>query len=158
MSQPTRDENKRSIDQLFLTCFNQGDLAQLDRLVAPEYIDPQSHEHGPAAFRTVMTRLRGAFPDIRYHLDDVVAEDERVAVRWHWTGTHTGPFRTFAPTGKTVSSTGAGVFRLKDGKIVAAVLETDRLGFLQQIGVLPDNVGGAPPPPPARLPRGSLPC
>ena len=91
-----------------------------------------------------MVGLRTAFPDIHYTLDDVVAEGDRVAVRWHWTGTHKAPFRAFPATGKAVTNPGTGIFRFQDGKIVAAALETDRLGFLEQIGVVPPNVGLGP--------------
>lgn len=63
-----------------------------------------------------------------------------------WTGTHRGPFRGFPVTGKAVSNPGAGFFRLEGGKIVAGVLDTDRLGFLEQIGVVSEGVGLGPRP------------
>jgi predicted ester cyclase len=84
-----------------------------------------------------MTRLRGAFPDLHYTVEDVVADGDRVAVRWHWTGTHQGAFRGIAATQRAVTNNGLAIFRLRDGRIVAATLETDRLGFLQAIGVVP---------------------
>ena len=147
MSDQTRDENKRNVEKLFETCFNQGDLGLLDQLVAPDYVGPRG-DKGPAGFRGIVVGLRTAFPDIHYTVDDVVAEGDRVAVRWHWTGTHKAPFRAFAATGQDVSNPGIGIFRFKDGKIVAAALETDRLGFLEQIGVVPANVGLGPAPAP----------
>jgi len=152
MSDQTQDQNKRSIERLFDAGFNQGDLALVDQLVGPEYVGPQG-EKGPAGFRGIVVGLRTGFPDIHYTIDDLVVEGDRVAVRWHWTGTHSGAFRAFPATGKTFSNPGVGIFRFKDGKIVAAVLETDRLGFLQQMGAVPANVGAGPrpsPPPAAR--------
>jgi steroid delta-isomerase-like uncharacterized protein len=140
-----RDENKRHVDKLFDTCFNQGDLGLLEELVAPDYVGPQG-DKGPAGFRAIVVGLRTAFPDIHYTIDEVVADNERVAVRWHWTGTHKAAFRTYAATGKTMSNTGTGIFRFRDGKIVSAALETDRLGFLQQIGAVPESVGRPPAP------------
>jgi steroid delta-isomerase-like uncharacterized protein len=148
MSAETRDENKRSVEKLFDT-FNQGDLATIDGLVSPEYVGPQG-DKGPAGFRAVVVGLRNAFPDLHYTVDELVAEGDRVAVRWHWTGTHRGQFRVFPATGKPVTNPGVGIFRLEHGKIVAAMLETDRLGFLQQIGAVPENAGGGPPPRPSR--------
>ncbi|MFL5307283.1 MAG: ester cyclase [Polyangia bacterium] len=144
MSEQSRDENKRSVTRLFET-FNNADLASIDGLVGPDYVGAQG-DKGPAGFKTVVVGLRAAFPDLRYTVDDVVAEGDQVAVRWHWTGTHRGPFRGFPPTEKTVTNSGAGIFRLNGGKIVAAVLETDRLGFLEQIGVVPQGVGRGPRP------------
>jgi predicted ester cyclase len=137
-----RDQNKKNVEKLFAT-FGNGDLAALEPLVAPEYVGPQG-DKGPAGFRAVVVGLRGAFPDIHYTVDEMVAEGESVAVRWHWTGTHRGQFRGYAPTGKAVSNSGSGIFRFQDDKVVSAGLETDRLGFLQQIGAVPENVGLGP--------------
>ena len=147
MPDQTRDENKRSVEKLFDDCFNRGNVGLLDQMVAPEYVGPQGAT-GPAGFRGVVLGLRTAFPDIHYTIDDLVGEGDRVAVRWHWTGTHKGPFRTFPPSGKSFTNPGLAIFKFKDGKIVAAALETDRLGFLQQIGAGPANVGAGPPSPP----------
>jgi steroid delta-isomerase-like uncharacterized protein len=147
MSDQTRDQNRRNVEKLFDT-FNHGDLGPIDELVSPDYVGPQG-DRGPASFRGTVLGLHTAFPDIHYTLDDVVAESDRVAVRWHWTGTHKGPFRAYPATGRSISNSGAGIFRLKDGKIVGAALETDRLGFLQQVGAVPENVGLGPRPTPA---------
>ena len=147
MSEQIQQQNRRNVERLFET-FNHDDLGPLDQLVAPEYVGPQGHK-GPAGFGGVMHVLRAAFPDLRYTIDEVVADGDRVAVRWHWTGTHQAPFRGFPATGRSVSNSGTGIFRLVDGKVVAAGLETDRLGFLQQIGVVPENIGLGPRPPSA---------
>jgi len=155
MSDQIRDQNKKNVEKLFET-FGTGDLATLEALVAPEYVGPQG-DKGPAGFRAVMAGLRAAFPDIRYTVDEMVAEGNSVAVRWHWNGTHRGPFRAYPPTGKAVSNSGSGIFRFQDDKVVSAGLETDRLGFLQQIGAVAENVGlgpraGSPTPPSAAAP------
>jgi steroid delta-isomerase-like uncharacterized protein len=149
-SQATRDENKQKVQALFET-FNQGDLGRIDALVGPSYVGAQG-DRGPAGFRAVVVGLRSAFPDLHYTVDDLVAEGDAVAVRWHWTGTHRAPFRAFPATGKAVSNSGSGIFHFKDGRIDAAALETDRLGFLEQIGAVPANVGRGPQPaaPPAQ--------
>jgi len=144
MSTESSNDNKRNVQDLFET-FNRGDLSQVDALVAPEYVGAQG-DRGPAGFKAVVVGLRAAFPDLHYTIDDLVADGDRVAVRWHWTGTHRGPFRGFPPTGKTVSNSGTGIFTVRQGKIVAANLETDRLGFLEQIGVVPEGVGRGPRP------------
>lgn len=133
------DDNRRKVTMLF-EAFNDGGLDVVDELVGPGYVGAQG-EAGPAGFKAVVAQLRAAFPDIHYTLDDVVAEGDRVAVRWHWTGTHRGVFRGFPATGRTITNSGAGVFRLQDGKIVTAVLETDRLGFLEHIGAVPAGIG-----------------
>jgi steroid delta-isomerase-like uncharacterized protein len=139
MPDPTRDDNKRNVAKLFENCFNLGDLGVLDELISPEYVGVQG-ARGPAGFKEIVVGLKSAFPDIHYTVEDVVAENDKVAVRWHWSGTHQAPFRSFPATHKAVSNTGTGIFRLEGGKIVAATLETDRLGFLQQVGAVPADV------------------
>jgi steroid delta-isomerase-like uncharacterized protein len=131
-------ENKTIVRRLFEEGLNRDDASVLETLVASEYVDGAG-ERGPAAFAQVMVRLRGAFPDLHYVIDHLLAEDDAVAIRWHWTGVHRGAFRGIAPTGRSLSNSGAAVFRVRDGKIVSAALETDRLGFLQAIGVVPPN-------------------
>jgi steroid delta-isomerase-like uncharacterized protein len=140
----TASENQHQIAELFET-FNHDDLSALDRLVSPDYLAPQGGQ-GPAGFRQIIVGLRDAFPDLHYTIDDAFADADKVAVRWHWTGTHRGPFRGFPPTGAAVSNSGTGIFRCRGGKIVAADIETDRLGFLEQIGAVPKNVGLGPRP------------
>jgi predicted ester cyclase len=126
------------VRQLFEEGLNRAQEAVIERLVGAEYVDAAG-ERGPNAFKQVMTRLHTACPDLTYVIDDMLSEGDRVAVRWHWTGTHRGPFRNIAPTERSLTNTGTAIFRVRDGKIVGAALETDRLGFLQSIGVVPPN-------------------
>ncbi len=135
MTNPTPRENKQTVRRLFEQGFNHRDFALLDALVDADYVDAAG-VRGPAAFRQLIERLHGAFPDIAYTVEDMVAEDDAVAVRWHWSGTQRGVFRGIAPTERPLTNTGAAIFRLRAGKVVAAALETDRLGFLQSIGVV----------------------
>lgn len=140
----TQDDNKTAVRRLFEDGFNTGRADVIDQVVAADYEDA-THARGPAAFQAVMTRLRGAFPDLRYTLDELIADGDRVAVRWHWTGTHRGVFRGVAPTERSLTNTGTAILRLHGGKIVAASLETDRLGFLQAIGVVAPDATLFPP-------------
>ena len=145
----TSEQNQTVIQALFGECFNQGKLELLEQLVSPDYLPDYVGARGARGgegFKFIVG-LRAAFPDIHYTLDDIVAADDRVAVRWHWTGTQQGEFRGISASHKPVSTTGSGIFRLRDGKIVGASLETDRLGFLQQLGVLAPDDQLLPPSP-----------
>lgn len=157
MTNDHRQQNSQAVRNLF-EAFNHDDLRALDDVVASEYVGPQSELRGPAAFRAIASGLRSAFPDLHYTLDDVLAEGEEVAVRWHWTGTHNGPFRGYPATGRAVTNNGIGIFRIREGKIASASLETDRLGFLQQIGIVAEGVGtGARPSTPIAPSQGPSP-
>jgi len=124
------------IRRLYEDCINTGRIDLLPELVADDYVGPNG-EQGPSGFATTVQALRHAFPDIRFTLEDVIADEHRIAVRWSWRGTHLGQFRTFTPTGKAITNTGIAIYELRGGKIVKAWLETDRLGAIQQMGAIP---------------------
>jgi steroid delta-isomerase-like uncharacterized protein len=138
--QPSSDveANRDSVRRLFEDGFNHQRVDVLRQLVADDFVDAAG-ARGPAAFEQVIARLRAAFPDIHYTVEDVVAEGDKVAVRWHWSGTHRGSFRGVAPTQRSITNKGSATFQLRDRRIVAAALDTDRLGFLQDLGVVPSN-------------------
>ena len=97
---------------------------------APAPLDGEGWKSFIAAF------LAG-FPDFRLVLDDVVAESDRVAVRWTFHGTHTGEFLGIGPTDKTVSMSAVEVNRVATGKVAEHWVALDQLGLLQQLGAIP---------------------
>jgi predicted ester cyclase len=147
MSAQTLETNKQAVVRLYEEYFNQGKSEAIRSLVASDYVGPGG-VRGPEALSSIAEALHTGFPDIHYTVEDVIAEGDGVCVRWKWEGTHTGPFRDFAVTHKRFVSTGMGIFRLRDGKIVGSSIEIDRLGFLDQIGVIPPGLI----PGPARKP------
>ncbi|KAA6464785.1 ester cyclase [Acidobacteria bacterium AB60] len=136
--------NKRAVTELFEKCFNQGDLERLSSLVAEEYQGPGGLK-GPSAFASTISQIRSSLSGAHYEIQDMVGEDNRVAVRWQLTGKQDGPFRGYPASHNSVATTGMAIFALEKGKIVRSWLLTDQLGFLQQIGVLPREIK-----PPAR--------
>lgn len=138
------NQNKRAVRELYEGVLSEGRFDALGALVGDEYVGPGG-TRGPGAFAAAVGELRAAFPDLRYTVEDVVAEGDRVAARWTWRGTHEGPFKTYAPTHARVTSKGTVIHRMKDGKVVETWLETDRLGFLEQLGAVPPGLAGGPP-------------
>lgn len=130
------EANKAAVRRLYEESVNGGRNDLLPELIAPELAQPDG-SRGPAAFEATVAALRTGFPDIHFTIEDLVAEGDRVAVRWTWTGTHTGTFRGFPATGRSVHNSGIVIYRFANGRIAAGVLETDRLGALQQIGAIP---------------------
>jgi predicted ester cyclase len=139
------DTNKRAIQRLYNDMINPGRLDNLGELVSDDLINPDG-TRGAAGFAVTMTRLRTALPDLHYTLEDVIAEGDRVAVRWTLRGTHTGELRGLAPSGKKIINNGFAIFRLAGGKIVHATVDTDRLGFLLAIGRIAYDPSFGPPP------------
>lgn len=84
-----------------------------------------------------MDGLASAFPDGKYNVEDIVAEGDKVVCRYSFTGTNKGSYVNIPPTGKRVALEGIGIFRISGGKFVEIWYATDRMGLLQQIGVIP---------------------
>src|SRR5262249_36960708 len=101
----TDNQNREIIRRLFEDCFNSGKLGTLDAFIDPDYAGAGGQK-GVAAFAAPIANLLRAFPDIHYTIEDLVAEDDRVAVKWTWSGTHTGDFSGIAATQKSVSNEG----------------------------------------------------
>jgi predicted ester cyclase len=143
------ERNKVLVRHLYEDILNGRRPELLSRVVAEEYEDATG-QRGPSAFTAPILTLLRAFPDVQWTIEDLLAEGNRVAVRWTWRGTHTGQFREFMASQKTVINQGIAIFYLQDDKILRAWLQTDRLGFLQEIGALSKDFGSARPPQGAR--------
>jgi steroid delta-isomerase-like uncharacterized protein len=135
----TPEKNKEAVRKLYEDFLNTGKLDSLDQVIAEEYVGVYGQK-GPSAFAETIQALRQGFPDIQWTIEDLVAAGDRVAVRWTWRGTHKGSFRGIPASQKQMTDKAIGIYQLRDGKIVNAWIETDRLGFLQQIGVISQDV------------------
>lgn len=133
-------ETNKALARRVFDTLNEHDLTPVKHLYAADAI---YHDLPPDVTQdwegvvTSMGRAFEAFPDMRSEVDELVADGDRVAIRYHWTGTHTGPMADIPPTGKTVNMTGAAIYRFADGKITEVWLKTDRMTMLQQLGLMP---------------------
>jgi predicted ester cyclase len=104
------------------------------------------HEAGsepgsPDDEKELLSSVAEAFPDWRWDVEEMLAVDDKVITRYVVRGTHRGEFMGVAPTGKKVAFTGINIVRLEGGKIVESWGNSDQLGWMRQIGVVPANVG-----------------
>ena len=132
------EENKAIVRRYLEEAWNQRNLAMIDELVAPDVIQHvRNVPPGRQGIHQFFGMLFNAFPDVHFTVEDLIAEDDRVVWRFTVRGTHQGPFRGIAPTGKRVVLTGIAISRMRDGRLAANWNETDDLGMLQQLGALP---------------------
>jgi len=134
------EENKTLIRRFIEEVWHKGNMIFVDKNFATNYID-----HHPAfvglpqreGFKQLVTMYRIAFPDLHFTFEDIVAEGDKVVVRWTARGTHKGPLRGIAPTGKQVTVTGITIFRIAGSKVAERWTNEDTLGMMQQLGVIP---------------------
>ena len=77
------------------------------------------------------------FPDMRLVIEDIVANGDRVAVRWTFHGTHRGEFLGIPPTDTQMTMTAIEINRVRDGKVAEHWVQLDQLGVLRQLGAIP---------------------
>ena len=77
------------------------------------------------------------FPDMRHYFNEVVAENNTEVVHFTLKGTHTGNFAGIPPTGRAVTISATGIFHLDNGKVAELYGTFDRMGLMQQLGVIP---------------------
>ena len=122
--------------------WNKGNIVVADEVYAPDIIRhdptlPAGKEQGREAFKKFVNVFRTAFPDGRVTLDDLVAEGDKVAVRYSFQGTHAGELVGIPATGRRVTVTGIAIARVAAGKCQEMWDSFDNLGLLQQLGVIP---------------------
>jgi predicted ester cyclase len=129
---------RREVEELYN---HTGNLDAIEELFSPEYVshEPTSGEtRGIEGARRFATTFREAFPDLECTIEDMVAEGDKVVMRFRGSGTHEGETtEAFGPpTGKRMEITGITIKRFAGGKIVEAWTNFDALGMMQQLGVI----------------------
>ncbi|MRG44629.1 hypothetical protein GFS24_05865 [Chitinophaga sp. SYP-B3965] len=132
----TMEKNKEVIRKIYDEALNKRNLGLLKEYISPEFVGIRGVK-GPEGFGIPGDQLIKGFSDVQWNVQEVIAEGDKVMVRWKLHGTHNGQYTDYAATGKEVTNDGLGIFLFKDGKVISSQVFTDRLGFLQQLGVLP---------------------
>jgi predicted ester cyclase len=117
---------------------NTGDLALLDKFVAPGYVEHSEGFQGVEPFKQQITAFRAAFPDLRVTIEDLLlADGGRFASRTTVTGTHTGDLMGMPPTGRRISVEAVDIGRIADGQAQERWGGLNMYALLTQLGVIP---------------------
>jgi steroid delta-isomerase-like uncharacterized protein len=106
---------------------------------APSQPEPLRGREG---FEQLFRMLHTAYPDLHIELHELFGDGEYVATLWTLTGTNTGPFLGFPPTGRRIEVKEQGIYRFENGLCKEYWPMPDMLGELQQLGFVPTG----PPP------------
>ena len=133
-------EQNKAIVRRYQDALNANTLDALDALLAPNLISHNLLPGVPAGVsgaKMVHQGLQAAFPDQHTHIEDLLADGDKVVMRFTVSGTHKGPLMGMPATGKNYSVPGISIFRLADGKIAEHWGVFDQLAVMQQLGLVP---------------------
>ena len=131
--------NKEIIRNLYENILNNRKTELLNDIIFPDYVGIGGVK-GVTGFSNAVSSVVAGFPDIKWTIEDILSEGDKVVVRWHWNGTNTAPFRGIPASNKKVTDNAIVIYQLKDGKVTNSWLQSDRLGVLTQIGLIPEGL------------------
>jgi predicted ester cyclase len=136
------EQNKSVVRRFISEALSGRNVGVADEVLAPNYAN-RTTGADLAAFKGFLAGMQSALSEVRFDIDDLVAEGDSVVARWKMEATHTGSLMGEPPTGKRVSARGLTYYRLENGRIV----EDDPVSspdLLQSLGIqLPAQAGAA---------------
>ena len=119
-----------------------------DENLAQQLISPAARFHvpghkdalqGPKGYLQIIAMMRSGFPDIHWTIEDMITENDKVAVRFIMRGVHQGTFLGVPATGKSIVVQAMNFYRLADNQIIEEYGQPDMLGLLTQLGAVPSR-------------------
>jgi predicted ester cyclase len=134
-------EANKAIVRRFYQEIDKGNLDILNELVAEDYLDHNPPPFpglgsGRAGLKEAFKLFQVATPG-QHHIEDQIAEGDKVVTRLTSVGKHEGDLPGAPRTGNDLKMTSITIHRIAGGKLVEKWAEKDLIGFLQQIGVMP---------------------
>ena len=137
-----QEANKEIIRKYFKTideAGKTGNAAIMDEFLSEDFVEHNPFPSVPAnreGWKQIFKMFSEAAPG--YHvIDDLIAEGDKVVARITAHGKHIGNLFGIPATNKEFSMTGIAIWRIKNGKIIEHWNQTDQVGMMAQLGVLP---------------------
>ncbi len=133
-------ENAAVVRRFAEEVITQGDIGSAARFVWEDVVEQVPlPDQGPGleGLKDILRGMRSAFPDLNFAIEEQIAEGDRVASRFEWTGTHKDEFLGVPATGRQVRVWGIVIDRLEEGRIKDTRIIMDTLGLMMQLGVFP---------------------
>jgi steroid delta-isomerase-like uncharacterized protein len=134
------EQNKALVRRFVEEAQTLHNMAAIDEYMSPNFVDhsvPPGLPPGPEGVKMQFTMYISALPDLQAIIHDQVADEDKVVTRKTLRGTHQGDLMGIPPTGRMVDIEVIDILRIQDGKITDHWNNVDRLGLMQQLGVIP---------------------
>ncbi|HXQ11335.1 MAG TPA: ester cyclase [Caulobacteraceae bacterium] len=130
------ENNKAIVKRVVDEHWNKKNAAIAAELIAEDCAlhTPDGALRGVEGARRLLNAYATAFPDFHITTDELIAEGDKVAFRYTFAGTHQGKLGEVAASGKKVTTSGIGIYRIVGGKVAEGRLEWDRASLQEQIG------------------------
>jgi steroid delta-isomerase-like uncharacterized protein len=138
-SQDNKQDNKQVVRRLIEEGWNQGKTNVVSELLANNCrFHDEVFPHltsGADNLRRHIETCRTGFPDLKFSIDDTIAERDEVVVHWTARGTHKGSFLGMPATNKKAAVTGTSIYRLEGSKIVESWANWNLMSMMEQLGI-----------------------
>lgn len=135
--EPEESTNRRLVRRWFEEGINGGDPTFVREFVTDDVVGHgfggDRELHGPDELEAFFAEYFAAFPEVRYDVEELVADDGRVATRFEVTGTHEGPFVGIEATGNEIDVPGMTIHRIDEGRVAGIHVVFDTLRFYRQL-------------------------
>lgn len=141
------DDPKQLINRFVEELWNERRLEVADAIFAKDCVTHQLHSgvpvdavpRGPEAIKEHIAGWIASFPDLRFNLEQMLSEGDRVATQLLMEGTHRGAWLGIPASGKKLQIRMFTVHRVLQNKIVEDWVLVEALGIFQQLGVVPST-------------------
>ena len=131
MSDP---EHRLVVKKLF-EGLNGRNVDILDRLLTPNFVWHGNNDQGRDEYKQDVNAVIAAFPDAKWDIDEILSKEDKVVVRWSFSGTQRNAWGGVPASGKHVTYGGITIFRLKEAKIAEVWNNENLLSLYRQIGI-----------------------
>lgn len=128
------EQNKKLATRFYEEILNGRKMDVVDEILSPNYIDHSAAAAGVENFKLYFAMITSVFPDIKVTIEDLFAEEDKVAVRLTIHGTQADSFRGFPARGGQATWSGMDIIHVSNGKITERWSERDFLDMLVQLG------------------------
>lgn len=134
-------DDAKAVVKSYLKAFNDRDHEALEEYLAADAVEHGVHEKliGADEIIEYLDAHFQAFPDYAGSTQQMIAEDDMVAVRYSASGTHTGEYKNVEPTGHDAIWSGIAMYRVEDGQVAEVWVEEDRLELLEQLELVSES-------------------
>ncbi|HLK05922.1 MAG TPA: ester cyclase [Candidatus Acidoferrum sp.] len=132
--------NKELVRKFYQEVWNERKAQCVEKYLSPSHalVDPNAMDTktGPEAYREVVTRFMRAFSNLKFEVQEMVCEKDKVVASWMISGVHSGEYNGMAPTNKKLSVEGISIHQIADGKIMDTYSVWDTLGLMKKVGAV----------------------